>query len=114
MAKAKQAKKIGRPLSGQAPAKAALVRLYVKQGLSVRAVAAAAGCSKDIIHLALKRYRIPARSKAGSNLKRSKLWAIRLQDIQAEVKAKGLRGAARVLGVDHSALHNHLKARRGE
>ena len=100
--------KTGRPLSGKAPAKAALARLYVKQGLSVRAVAAAAGCSKDIIHLALKRYGIAARP----NAKRSQLLAISLQDIQAEVKAKGLRGAARALGVDHSTLRHHLKAKR--
>jgi lambda repressor-like predicted transcriptional regulator len=103
-------KKIGRPLSGKAPAKAELIQLYVKEGLSVRAIAEAAGCSKDIIHLTLKRYGIPARAKA----KRSKLLAIRLQDIEAEVKTNGLRGAARALGVDHSTLRHHLKARQGK
>ncbi len=107
-------KKIGRPLSGKAPSRAALVKQYVKEGLSVRAIAEASGCSKDMIHRALKQYEIPARSNAGANVKRSKLWNISLQVIENEVEAKGLRGAALTFGVDHSALFNHLKARQVE
>lgn len=98
---------------GAKPGKAELEKLYSREGKSVRDIAAALGCSKDIVHRALKQYQIPARSKAGANIKRSKLWAIRLRDIENEVKARGLRGAALALGVDHGALCNHLKARRG-
>lgn len=103
-------KKIGRPLSGQAPSKPDLVKLYVKEKLSIRAVAEAVGCSRDIIHLALKRYGIPARSKA----RRSKLLAISLQAIEADIKAKGVSATAKALKVDRATLRHHVKVRHGK
>ncbi|MCJ7565212.1 MAG: hypothetical protein MUP52_11560 [Candidatus Aminicenantes bacterium] len=45
--------KRGRPPAGPPPSRADLARLYVKEGRSVRDVAAALGCSKDMIHRAL-------------------------------------------------------------
>ena len=46
--------KRGRPPAGPAPSKADLVQLYVKEDRSVRDVAAALGCSKDMVHRALR------------------------------------------------------------
>jgi DNA-binding transcriptional ArsR family regulator len=99
--------KRGRPPAGPAPTRHQLDKLYVKEGRSVRDVAIALGCSKDAVHRALKKYRIAARSNAS----RSKLRTIPLRDLEAGVKARGLRGLARDLGVDHSTLRHHLKVR---
>lgn len=93
---------------GAKPAKADLQRLYAREGKTVRDIAAALGCSKDMVHRALKEYGIEARSVA----RRSRLQEIPLAKIEAEVRALGLRGAARALGVDHSTLAQHLRARR--
>ena len=102
--------KRGRPPSGPAPSKADLIKLYGKASGSVRDVAAALGCSKDAVHRALKRYGIASRSNAS----RSQLRTIPLQDLKAAVREKGLRGAARDLGIDHSTLRHHLKVRSGQ
>jgi hypothetical protein len=99
-----------RPPAGPPPSKADLVRLYVKESRSVRDVAAALGCSKDAVHRALKQYGIAARSNAS----RSRLRTIPIRDLKAAIRDKGLRGAARDLGVDHSTLHHHLKVRSGQ
>ena len=101
--------KRGRPPAGPAPSKAGLVKLYVKEGRSVRDVAAALGCSKDAVHRALAGYGIKARS----NARRSKLRTIPLRELKAAVRDKGLRGTARDLEVDKSTLRHHLKVRKG-
>ena len=51
----------GRP-KGKRPTKAQLVRLYVKEGLSLRATGEALGLSKDVTRAALAEYRIKRRS----------------------------------------------------
>jgi DNA-binding transcriptional ArsR family regulator len=102
--------KRGRPPVGPAPSKADLVRLYIKESRSVRHVATSLGCSKDAVYRALKQYGITARSNAS----RSRLRTIPLQDLNAAVREKGLRGTARDLGVDHSTLRHHLKVRNDE
>ncbi|MCJ7588908.1 MAG: hypothetical protein MUQ00_13560 [Candidatus Aminicenantes bacterium] len=99
--------KRGRPPTGPAPSKADLVKLYVKEGRSVRDVAAVLGCTKDSVHRALAGYGIKARSKA----RRSGLRTIRLQDLKSAVKDKGLRGTARDLGINEGTLRHHLKTR---
>jgi len=101
--------KRGRPPVGPAPSKADLVKLYVKESRSIRDVAAALGCSKDIVQRSLKQYGISARSNAS----RSKLRTIRLQDLEAAVREKGISATARETGVDRSTLRHHLKVRRG-
>ena len=83
-------------------------RLYVREGRTIREIAAALGCSRDMVHRALREHGIEARPVA----RRSKLQDIPLQKIEAEIAAQGLRGAARALGVDHSTLAQHLRARR--
>jgi len=101
--------KRGRPPVGPAPLRADLVKLYVKEGRAVREVAAALGCSKDMVHRALRKYGIEARSNAS----RSKLLRYSLTDLKAAVKTKGIRGAARDLGIDEGTLRHHLKWRSG-
>jgi len=90
------------------PARTVLQRLYSQEGKTIREIAAALGCSKDMVHRALREYGIEARPVA----RRSRLQKIPLAKIEAEVRALGLRGAARALGVDHSTLAQHLRARR--
>ena len=102
--------KTGRPPAGPAPAKAELVRLYVKEGRSLRDVAAALGCSKDAVHRALRKYRIEVRTPA----RRSSLLKYSLSNLTAAVKQKGIRGTARDLGIDEGALRHHLKGRSGK
>ena len=100
----------GRPPAGPAPSKADLVKLYVKEERSVRDVAAALGCSKDMVHRTLRKYGIAARPNAS----RSSLLKYSLSDLKAAVKTKGIRGAARGLGIDEGTLRHHLKVRSGQ
>jgi len=102
--------KRGRPPAGPAPTKDQLVKLYVKEERSVRDVAAVLGTTKDAVHRALRKYEISVRS----NVSRSKLRTIPLQDLKAAVREKGLRGTARDLRVDHSTLRHHLKVRSSQ
>ena len=100
----------GRPPTGKAPAKADLVKLYVKEGRSVRDVAAAIGCSKDMVHRALKQYGIAIRS----NARRSRLRDVSLALIEVDIKTKGVSATARALNVDRATLRHYVKARHGE
>ena len=100
----------GRPPAGPTPSKADLIKLYVREGRSVRDVAAVLGTTKDAVHRALKRYGIEARTNAA----RSKLRTIPLQDLKAGVKAKGIKGLANDLGVDEGTVRHHLKVRIGD
>ena len=86
------------------------MKLYIKECLSVRDVAAALECSKDAVHRGLKKFGIATRSNAS----RSRLRAIPLEDLEFAVRKKGLRGAARDLGVNHSTLRHHMMVRRGQ
>lgn len=102
--------KRGRPAAGPAPSKADLVRLYVGEGRSVREVAVALGCSKDMVQRSLKEFGIKARSRA----RRSALLSYPLSDLKAGINEKGFRGYARELGVDPGTIHHHLKTRKGK
>jgi len=102
--------KPGRPPAGPPPSKADLVRLYVREGRSVRDVAIQLGRSKDAIHRALKAYGIAVRTSA----RRSRLRTIPLLDLMTSVGVKGIRGTARDLGVDEGTIRHHLKVRRGQ
>lgn len=99
--------KRGRPPLGPAPSKADLVRLYIKEGLSVRDVAAKLGCSKDMVYRALKQFGIDARPNAN----RSKLRTIPFRILKADIRKKGIRGTARNLKVDEATLWHRLKVR---
>jgi len=97
--------KRGRPPVGPAPSKEDLVRLYVREGMSVRDVAAALGCSKDAVHRGLRTYRIKTRTSA----RRSKLRDIDVAVLETGIKENGVRGYARELGVHENTLRNFLK-----
>ena len=102
--------KRGRPPAGPTPSKADLIKLYVREGRSVRDVAAVLGTTKDAVHRALKRYGIEARTNAA----RSKLRTIPLLDLEVAIREKGIRGTARDMGIDKGTLRHHLKVRRGQ
>ena len=100
--------KRGRPPLGPAPSKADLVRLYVKEGQSVRDVAAAVGCSKDTIHRALRKYSIAAHPSA----RKSALLEYSLRELQAGIRHKGLRGFAREQGISPGTILHHIGTRK--
>lgn len=102
--------KRGRPTDKPTPSKADLVRLYVHEGKPIRDVAAALGCSKDVVYYALKRFGIEARSC----VRRSKLQAISLDVLEAGIKEKGARQYAADLDVDLATLYRHMKTRKGQ
>ncbi len=98
----------GRPRVVEHPSRAVLLKLYTQERRSIRDIAAALGCKKDVIHRSLAEYGIEARSQGE---KRSALQDVPLARLRALVASLGLRGAARELGVDHGNLARHLKAR---
>ena len=100
--------KRGRPPAGPAPSRADLVKLYVKEGRSVRDVAAAVGCSKDAVHRGLKKYGIASRSRA----RKSALIDYSLRQLKTGIREKGLRGFARKLGVSAGTILHHLRTRK--
>ena len=97
--------KRGRPPAGPTPSKADLIKLYVREGRSVRDVAAVLGTTKDAVHRALKRYGIEARTNAA----RSKLRTIPIPDLKAAIRDKGIRGLAKDMGVDEGTIRHYLK-----
>lgn len=100
--------KRGRPPTGPTPSKADLVKLYVGEGMSVRDVALALGCTKDMVHRALKSFDIEARPCAS----RSKLRTIPLEDLKAGFEKYGVREYALKLGVSMVTLYRQLKTRK--
>jgi len=98
----------GRPPAGPAPSKEDLVRLYVREGRAVRDVAGQLGTTKDMVHRKLKEYGIKVRSNAA----RSKLRTIADRDLKDAIRAKGIRGTARDMGVDEGTIRHQLKARQ--
>ncbi len=97
--------KRGRPAAGPAPAKADLIRLYVREGQSVRDTADALGCTKDAVFRALRAYGIPARTR----VRRSRLQQIPPAVLKAAVQKKGIRGAALDLGIGEEAVRRYMK-----
>ena len=98
--------KTGRPSTGQTPSKEDLVRLYLKEGRSIREVAQALGRSKDMVARALKGYGIEARAK----VRRSGLRKYGLQGLGAAAREKGIRKTARDMGVNPSTLSRFLRS----
>jgi len=90
------------------PGKALLRCLYVKEAKSIREVAESLGCTKDMVYRSLQKYGIEIRT----NKRRSSLRSYKLSELDEGVKAKGIRGYARELGVDESTLRHHLKVRK--
>ena len=101
----------GRPAIGPRPAKAELMRLYVKGRLSLRDTAAALGCSKDIARAVLREYGIPRRPRT---MKRGVLTDIPLSLLEANIRIEGLRAHARTLGVNPATLLGHVRRLKGD
>lgn len=96
---------LGRP-AGPRPSKAELQRLYVKKGLSTRAVADSLDLSKDTVRRTLAEYKIKARPSASPP---SRLAAYGLTVLRRHIKADGLRSTARALGLSAPGLLDYLK-----
>lgn len=99
---------MNKPVKGKKPSKTELIKLYTRQFLSIREVAEAVECSKDMVYRSLQEYGIQIRT----NKRRSKLTKYKLSALEKEVRAKGIRGYAREIGVDESTLRHHLKVRK--
>jgi transposase len=99
--------KAGRPPSGKAPSKKILLRLYAKEGKSIREISEALNCSKDIIARALKAYGIEARTR----VRRSGLAKYDREALESSVRTKGVRGTALELGVNASTLSRFLRSK---
>ncbi len=97
--------KLGRPPSGKAPSKRVLLRLYTKEGKSIREIGKTLNCSKDMVARALKAYGIEARA----NAKRTQLRCLPKDKLLSQVSEKGVRGLARELGIHENTLRNFLK-----
>jgi DNA-binding CsgD family transcriptional regulator len=95
----------GRPPSGLAPSKKALLRLYAKEGKSIREIGETLNCSKDMVARAIKAYGIETRN----NAKRSQLRDFPREKLVSKVSEKGVRGLARELGIHENTLRNYLK-----
>lgn len=91
------------------PANASLIRLYVDEGLSLRATAAALGITKDMTRRALKAAGILRRS----SVKRSKLRAYSLETIEKAIQVDGMKSAAAALGVNLRTLQYYRAGLRG-
>ena len=97
----------GRPPSGMAPSKEILLRLYVKEGKSIREIGESLNCSKDMVARALKAYEIEARTR----VRRSGLEKYSREALKSTVRAKGVRGTAVELGVNASTLSRFLRSK---
>ena len=98
---------MNKPVKGKKPSKTELIKLYTRQFLSIREVAEAVECSKDMVYRSLQEYGIQIRT----NKRRSILKKYKLSELERGIRSKGIRGHARELGVDESTLRHHLKVR---
>jgi len=96
----------GRPSSGKAPSKKDLLRLYAKEGKSIREIGESLNCSKDMVARALKAHGIEARSR----VRRSGLAKLDRAALESTVNVKGVRGTALELGVNASTLSRFLRS----
>ena len=76
----------------------------MKEAESIREVAESLGCTKDVVYRSIQKYGIEIRTnKRGLSLRNYKL-----SELDEGVKAKGIRGYARKLGVDESTLRHNV------
>jgi predicted ArsR family transcriptional regulator len=97
----------GRPPAAGIPSREELVRLYVTERKSLRAISEEVGIPKDAIARALVRYEIPKRSPG----RISRLSTHRSGTLEKRIDEKGLRKAAKELKVSHVTLLRHLQRR---
>jgi len=97
--------KRGKSPIGNKPDKEELERMYVSESKSIREIAGQLGCTKDMVYRTLREYRIDRRS----NVSRSRLRLYNIRDLEKGIRAKGLRGYAKELGVHENTLRYYLK-----
>jgi hypothetical protein len=97
--------KRGRPSLGIKPHKSDLIRLYKKEGKSIRAIAEELRCTKDMVYRALQENAIQRRPR----IRESRLYQYDVSQLKEAVRGKGVRGLARELYVDPSTLLYHMK-----
>lgn len=90
---------------GKKPGKDELIRLYEKEGRTIRDIADILGCSKDMVFRTMKEYGVLMRS----NARRSRLIRFDIDYLESGIKEKGLRGFAKILKIDNSTLLHHIK-----
>jgi predicted transcriptional regulator len=90
---------------GKKPSRKVLRRLYISEARSIREIANLLACTKEMVHRSLKEYGIKTRTNAS----RSQLRTIPLPDLEAGIKAKGIRRLARDLGLDEGTIRHYLK-----
>jgi DNA-binding transcriptional regulator LsrR (DeoR family) len=99
-------RKAGRPSSDKTPSKTELARFYIRERKSIREVAEALNCSKDMVHRALAEYGIKRRTKGQRRLK---LKDYDLSFLHRGVRKKGQVKVAEELGVNQSTLSRYLR-----
>jgi len=97
----------GKPSKGEKPSESELKRLYIKESRSIRVVAKALRCSKDMVYRSLKEYGIELRSKT----RRSQLRVYELDYLRSEIDSKGYKQVAADLGVGVTTLRDYMKAK---
>ena len=97
----------GKPSKGGKPKESELRRLYIKESRSIREVAKAFRCSKDMVYRSLKEYRIELRSKT----RRSQLRVYELDYLRGEIDSKGYKQVAADLGVGITTLRDYMKSK---
>lgn len=85
-----------------------LERLYVKRGLSIRAIADIYSVHPSSIHYWLKKYKIPSRAK----LRKSRLLYYRIDQLEQLIEEEGYKRCAVLLGVHVNTLRHHIKVRK--
>ena len=100
--------KRGRPRIGPAPSKADLVRLYIREGRSIRDVARILGITKDAVHRALKTYNVSARTP----VKRSRLRDLDQAALFSDIVLYGVNETARRRNVPLRTLKDYLAGLR--
>jgi len=99
--------KRGKPAKGRKPTKASLEKLYIKESKSIREVAEALGCSKDMVYRALREYGIERRART----RRSLLRTYKLDYLKRQIKSKGYKQVAADLGVGITTLRDYMKGK---
>jgi len=94
---------------GKKPGKAELRRLYIKESRSIREVAEAFGCSKDMVYRALKDYGIKRRDHRE---KRSQLKDYNFSFLKKEIRRKGYNQVASELSIHNTTFRRYMEEKK--
>jgi len=96
--------KKGKPAIGEKPKIKDLHKLYINESMSIREIAEALKCSKDMVYRSLKEYNFKRRP----DNKRSKLRKIEKSVLKDKIKEKGITQAAREFRVDIRTFKKYI------